>query len=139
MRENLVEVLTEYRDYFSWDYNEMSGLNRSVVEHRLPIQPGKKPMKQHPRRFAPDVTLKIKQEIKRLLKSCFIRTTRYVEWLANIVPVIKKNGTLRICIDFRNMNNATPKDEYSMPVAEMLVDSVRENMPSSYFNDVRPF
>ncbi|XP_050914990.1 uncharacterized protein LOC127129933 [Lathyrus oleraceus] len=39
------------------------------------------------------------------------------------MPVIKKNGTLRICIDFRELNNATPKDEYSMLVAEMLVDS----------------
>ena len=55
--------------------------------------------------------------------SKFIRTTRYVEWLANIVPVIKKNGTLRVCIDFRDLYQATPKDEYSMPVAEMLVDS----------------
>lgn len=43
--------------------------------------------------------------------------------MANIVPVIKKNGTLRVCIDFRDLNTATPKDEYSMHVAEMLVDS----------------
>jgi hypothetical protein len=39
------------------------------------------------------------------------------------VPVIKKNGSLRVCIDFRDLNAATPKDEYAMPVAEMLVDS----------------
>lgn len=80
-------------------------------------------MKQHPRQFALNVTSKIKQEIETLLKSRFIRTARYVEWLANIVLVIKKNGTLRICIDFRALNNATPNDEYSMPVAKMLVDS----------------
>jgi len=46
-----------------------------------------------------------------------------VDWLANIVPVVKKNGTLRVCIDFRDLNSATLKDEYPMPVAEMLVDS----------------
>ena len=46
-----------------------------------------------------------------------------MDWLANIVPVVKKNGTLRVCIDFRDLNLATPKDEYPMPVAEMLVDS----------------
>lgn len=67
--------------------------------------------------------MKIKQEVERLLKSRFIRTERYVKWLANIVLVINKNGTLRICIDFRDLNNATPKYEYSMPVAKMLVDS----------------
>lgn len=67
--------------------------------------------------------MKIKQEIEGLLKSRFIRIARYVEWLANIVFVIKKNGTLRICIDFRDLNNVTSKDEYSMPMVEMLVDS----------------
>ena len=65
----------------------------------------------------------IKEEIERLLKCGFIRTARYVDWLANIVLVVKKNGTLRICIDFRHLNLATPKDEYHMPIAEMFVDS----------------
>ncbi|XP_045822028.1 uncharacterized protein LOC123914912 [Trifolium pratense] len=123
LRDKLVELLKEFKDCFAWDYNEMSGLNRNLVEHRLPIRPDKKPVKQSPRRFAPEILSKIKEEIERLLRSKFIRTARYVEWLANIVLVIKKNGSLRICIDFRDLNNATPKDEYSMPVAEMLIDS----------------
>ena len=61
-------------------------------------------------------------EVERLLRCKFIRTTRYVEWIANIVPVIKKNGTLRVCVDFRDLNVETPKDEYPMPVEEMLVN-----------------
>jgi len=80
-------------------------------------------VKQSPRRFAPQIQSKIKEEIKRLLKCGFIRTARYVDWLANIVPVIKKNGTLRVYIDFGDLNLATQKDEYHMPVVEMLVDS----------------
>lgn len=66
--------------------------------------------------------LKIKEEIERLLKSKFIRTTRYVKWLTNIVPVIKMNETLRVFVDFRDLNREAPKDEYQMPVIEMLVD-----------------
>lgn len=42
--------------------------------------------------------------------------------MANIVLVINRNKTLRVCIDFRDLNNATSKDEYHMLVAEMLVD-----------------
>jgi len=57
------------------------------------------------------------------LKCGFIRTARCIDWLANIVHVVKKNGTPRVCIDFRDLNQATPKDEFPMPVAEMLVDS----------------
>lgn len=47
----------------------------------------------------------------------------YVEWLANSVSVIKKDGSLKVCIYFRDLNVATQKDEYSMSVEEILVDS----------------
>ena len=116
-------MLKEFKDYFAWDYDEMPGLDRKVVELQLPIRHGKKSVKQTPRRFASEVLSKIKTEVERLLRCKFIRTTRYVEWIENIVHVIKKNGTLRVCIDFRYLNAATPKDEYPMSVEEMLVDS----------------
>jgi len=122
-KERIVELLREYKECFAWDYNEMSGLSREMVELKLPIRLDKKPVKQIPRRFSPQILSKIKEEIERLLKSKFIRTARYVDWLANIVPVKNKNGTIRVCIDFRDLNLATPKDEYPMLVAEMLVDS----------------
>ncbi|XP_057432109.1 uncharacterized protein LOC130724857 [Lotus japonicus] len=102
----------------------MPGLSRELVELQLPVKEDKKPVKQLPRRFHPDVLVKIKEEIERLLWCKFIRTARYVDWLANVVPVIKKNGKMRVCIDFRDLNAATPKDEYHMPIAEMMVDSV---------------
>ena len=65
----------------------------------------------------------IKAEITRLYNVGFIRPCRYAEWVSNIVLVIKKNGKLRVCIDFRDLNKATSKDEYPMPVADQLVDA----------------
>ena len=119
----LIALLKEYKDCFAWDYHEMPGLSRNLVEHRLPMKQGCRPMKQSPRRFVLEVVLKIKDEVEKLLKVKFIRTTRYVDWLSNVVPVVKKNGKLKVCIDFRNLNTATPKDEYPIPIADMLVDS----------------
>ena len=49
--------------------------------------------------------------------------SRYAEWISNVVPVYKKNGKLRVCIDFRNLNKSTPMDGYPMPVADLLVDA----------------
>ncbi|XP_027347963.1 uncharacterized protein LOC113859366 [Abrus precatorius] len=98
-----------------------------LEEVNLRDEKGPRPVKQPPRRFAPEILPKIKEEIERLLRAKFIRTTRYVDWISNIVPVIKKNGSLRVCIDFRNLNTATPKDEYPMPIADMLVDSAAGN------------
>ncbi|KAK1617321.1 hypothetical protein QYE76_022838 [Lolium multiflorum] len=53
----------------------------------------------------------------------FIRPCRYAEWISNVVPVEKKDGRWRVAIDFRNLNSATPKDEYPMPVAETLINA----------------
>jgi len=47
---------------------------------------------------------------------------RYAEWISNVVPVYKKNGKLRVCIDFRDLNKATPMDGYPMPIVDMLID-----------------
>ncbi|XP_062021144.1 uncharacterized protein LOC133737640 [Rosa rugosa] len=121
-KEELVALLREYKDCFAWDYHEMPGLDRSIVEHKLPLYNDCKPHKQPPRRFSAEVQLEIKNEIERLLYAGFIRTARYVEWISNVVPVKKKNGKIRVCIDFRDLNAATPKDEYPMPMADLLVD-----------------
>ena len=50
----------------------MSGLDQSIVEHRLPIKPGYRPFKQAPRRFNPNVLDDIKKKTKRLLEAKFI-------------------------------------------------------------------
>jgi len=54
-RDRIVELLKEYKDCFAWDYNKMLGFKREVVELKLPIRPDKKPLKQIPRRFAPQI------------------------------------------------------------------------------------
>jgi hypothetical protein len=65
----------------------------------------------------------VKEEVNRLLHAKFIRPCRYADWISNIVPIEKK-GTkkLRVCIDFRDLNKATPKDEYPMPITNFLVN-----------------
>ena len=50
---NIIELLKEYVDCFAWEYHEMPGLSRELVEHRLLIKPGFRPYKQPPRRFNP--------------------------------------------------------------------------------------
>ena len=66
------------------------------MEHHLPIRLKLHPFQQPPKRMSKEPELKIKEEIEKLLKVKFIRPTRYVQWLANIVHVIKKNGKLRV-------------------------------------------
>ena len=122
-KDSFITLLKEYKDCFAWEYHEMPGLDRSVAEHHLPIKEGFKPHRQPARRMAPHILPKVKDEIDRMLKAKFIRPCQYTEWLSNIVSVTKKNGKTRICIDFRNLNKATPKDQYPLPMTDMLIDA----------------
>ncbi|XP_073314742.1 uncharacterized protein [Primulina huaijiensis] len=112
----------------------MPGLDSKSVEHRLPIKDGFKPYQQPARRMSKTIEARVKEEIEKFLKAKFIRPVRYKEWLANIVHVMKKNGKLRVCIDFRDLNCATTKDVYVMPVADMLVDAVPRNELMSFMD-----
>jgi hypothetical protein len=70
----------------------------------------------------------VKEEVDRLLQAGFIQPCRYAEWISNIVPIENKNTRkIRICIDFRNLNKATTKDEYPTPIADVLIDSALGN------------
>ena len=83
----LIALLKEYVDCFAWDYTEMPGLSRELVEHRLPIKKGFRPFKQKPHRFNSTIYDRIKEEINRLLQAGFIQPCRYAEWVSNIVSV----------------------------------------------------
>lgn len=64
------------------------------------------------------------EEVEKLLTVGFIREVFYPEWLANVVMVMKSNGKWRMCFDFTNLNNTCPKDSFSLPKIDQLVDSM---------------
>ncbi|RVW63936.1 Transposon Ty3-I Gag-Pol polyprotein [Vitis vinifera] len=70
------------------------------------------------------------------------RMVEYPEWLANVVPVPKKDGKVRVCVDFRDLNKASPKDDFPLPHIDMLVDSIAGHSMLSFmdgFFGVMPF
>ena len=71
-QRELIDLLKEFKDCFTWEYYEMPGLDRSIVEHRLTIKPRYQLFKQAPRIFNPNVLDDIKKETKRLLEAKFI-------------------------------------------------------------------
>jgi hypothetical protein len=56
-----------------------------------------------------------KKEVKKLLNAQIIIPLRYSDWIANLVLVRKKNGEIRLCVDFRNLNRFSRKDNYPLP------------------------
>ena len=110
----------------------MPGLSTNMVSHKLPINPYFSPVKQKTRKFKPKLSLKIKEEITKQIKSQVVEVTQYLTWLANVVPVAKKDGKIRICVDYRDLNKASPKDNFPLPNIHILIDNYSKHEMQSF-------
>ena len=54
----------------------------------------------------------------------FLAVTSYPQWVANIVPVPKKDGKVRMCVDYRDLNRAILKDYFPLPHIDILVENM---------------
>ena len=68
--------------------------------------------------------MQVKKEILKQLNGDFLSVVEYHEWLANVVPVPKKDDKVRVCVDFRDLNKASPKDDFPLPHIDILFDSI---------------
>ena len=79
--------------------------------------------------------LKIKEEIKKQFDARFLQVAKYPEWVANIVSVPKKDGRVRMCVDYRDLNWTSPKDNFSLPHIDTLVDNTAKNSLFLFMDD----
>jgi hypothetical protein len=94
----------------------------AIVVHEIKTYPDAKPVRQRLRQIHPRKAAAIKAEVEKLLKAGFIYPIPLTDWVSNIVPVNKKQGTIRICIDYRDINRACPKDNYPTPYIDQIID-----------------
>ncbi|XP_070039298.1 uncharacterized protein [Nicotiana tomentosiformis] len=118
-----IELLKEFKNVFAWSYKEMLGLDPKVAVHHLAVKNGVRPVKQAQRRFRPDLVSLIKSEVNKLIEAGFICEVKYPTWVSSIVTVRKKNGQIRVCVDFRDLNNACTKDEFPLPIPKLMIDT----------------
>lgn len=116
----LIKLLSENHDVFAWKPEDLVGIDPMVTTHRLNV----KPIKQNKRHFGVDKEKIIEEEVQKLLKAGHIREIRYPTWVSNAVLVKKGKDKWRMCIDFRDLNKAGPKDYYLLPRIDQLVDSM---------------
>lgn len=72
------------------------------------------------------MALKIKEEVKKQFDAGFLAISWYPQWVANIVPVLKKDRKVRMYVDYRDLNKASPKDDSPFPHIDFLVDNTTQ-------------
>lgn len=128
-RSGFVRLLRNYLDVFAWELSDLEGISSHLGEHHIELTEGSIPVRQRQYRLNPKYSLKVKEEIDRLLESGFIYPVNNSEWVSPIVVVPKKMGTdgkikIRVCQDFRKLNAATKKDYFPLPFTDIILDQV---------------
>ena len=77
----------------------------------------------------------IEAEVHKLSACGFIREEQHPDWVANIVPVLKKNEKIWIYIDYRDLNTACPKDEFPLPITVVMIDNTCGFERMSFMDD----
>jgi hypothetical protein len=109
---------------FAWTYEDFKTYDTSVIEHKIPLKGEAKPFRKKLRQINPMLLPIMEREVKKLLDSQIIFPLIYSEWMANLVPVRKKSGEIRLCVDFRNLNRSSKKDNYPLPNMEHILQRV---------------
>ena len=78
--------------------------------------------------------LKIKEKVRKQFDAGFLEVAKHPEWVANIVLVPKKDGKVRMCVDYRDLNRASSKDNFSLPHIDTLMDNTTKNFLFSFMD-----
>ena len=101
----------------------MPGIDPSIVEHEIWTYPNAKPIRQKLIPVNPRKAAAMKAEVEKLLKAGFIYPIALIEWVSNPVPIDKKQGNIRMCTNFQDLNKSYPKDNYPMPFIDQIIDA----------------
>jgi len=64
------------------------------------------------------------------------REEQHLDWVGNIVPVLKKNGKIRVCIEFHDLNTACVKNEFLLPITDVMIDNTCKFERMSFMDDL---
>jgi hypothetical protein len=113
----------------------MPGVHRELVEHALNVDPKAKPVKQPLRWFDEPKRKVIAAELHRLENAGFIREIKASTWVSHPVVVPKKNTDVqRVCVDYTSLNMHYPKDPFSLPRIDQIIDSTAGCMRLSFLD-----
>ena len=117
-----IHVVREFSDVFP---NELPGsLVDQEIEFYIDLNPGTRPISKAPYRMSPLELKELKIQLQDLLEKGFIRPS-VLPWGAPVLFVRKKDGTMRLCIDYRELNKVTIKNKYPLPRVDDLFDQLQ--------------
>ncbi|XP_071740674.1 uncharacterized protein [Rutidosis leptorrhynchoides] len=124
IKVQLRDILVANMDIFAWCEDDMIGVPQNIAEHKLNANPNLTPMRQKKRPMAPERSECLRLEVDKLVHVNILREVRYQTWVANPILVKNGDGSWRMCVDFKDINKACPKDNFPLPEIDWKVESL---------------
>ena len=119
-RQQVLRLLEHYEPAFSKSSHDLGCTD--AVQHQINLLDDS-PFKERFRRIPPHMFEEVREHIQQLLSIGVIQPSSS-PWASNLVLVRKKDGSLRMCIDYRKLNQRTKRDSYALPTIEELLDTL---------------
>ena len=120
----MINLLRIFRHGFAWSYDDLKAYRKYLFQHFIPLKKDIKPFRQKQRPVNLTLAPNMQEELMKLRDGGIIKIIRHYSWVSNLVLVRKKNGDIRLCVDFRNLNIASLKDNYGLPNMEAMLQHV---------------
>jgi hypothetical protein len=122
--DQYVSLFKEYIDVFVWTYDNLKSYDKTIFQHVIPLREEAKPVKQNIRMMNPKLKPLVKVELEKLKKEGIIYPIIHSEWISNTVIVRKNIGEIQMCVDLRDLNKASIKDNFPLPNMEFMLQQV---------------
>jgi hypothetical protein len=119
--DQYVALSKEYIDVFAWNYDDLKAYDKTIFQHIIPLRKGAKLFKVKIRMMNPKLKPLVKVELDKLNKARIIFPIRHSDCLSNPVIVRKKTGDIWMCVDFKDLNKESIKDNYPLHNREFLL------------------
>jgi ribonuclease HI len=123
-KASFVKLFKEFKDVFAWTYDDLKTFDPNIIQHVIPMKPQTLPFQQKLRKMHPKLESTVQKELNKILSAKIIFPVRHTQWVSNLIPVRKKNGEIRLCVNFWNLNKASNKDTYPVPPMEQILRQV---------------
>lgn len=126
--------MQKYHDVVAWSYEDLKTYDTSVITHTIPLKTEVRPFRQRQRPINALLEPVIYKKVQKLLSARIIFLVTHSMWVANLVLVRKKNGEIRLCVDFYNLNRALEKDNYPVLLLDEVLQIVNDSQMMSFLD-----
>jgi len=136
-RKQYEDLLRKYIHLFAFSYKDLREV--TMEQHKIELLPNAKSIRAKQGRWNPRYTTMVKEELDKLLEVGFIRLVETTEWVFPVELTLKKNGKLRVCVNYKALNKVTKKDRYPLPFCEEILEKVAGHKMYTFGNGYRGY